>query len=284
MIPRTAQSALLPAVTERIEQDDDGEVFPYTYGYRYERRFINGEEDWVEVPLTLDDVLHPQLDDCVNQSSYHFYICSALTSVLLAQLKHTPGLLVLSDVLINWDMLGMKTHAPDIVVFRDVHTIPEDESYSRLKHGGQPVLIIEITSPSTRNLDVAAARRKRSKYIHYRRVGVSYYILIDEARRRPNQAPPFWGYRLGRRNYSALRPNAHGHLWIPPIHMALGQHEKMMAWYDANGNRILDLAEQTERAEQEWLRAEQERLRAEQAEARACAAEEELKRLKAKYE
>jgi hypothetical protein len=64
------------------EADDD----PFRYGWRLQRvRLPNGEEDVVEVPLTVEDLLDPQLEDKVPQSGPHFSAALLLAATLLSE-------------------------------------------------------------------------------------------------------------------------------------------------------------------------------------------------------
>jgi hypothetical protein len=54
----------------------------FLYGWRYVRHVSHGHEAWERVPLTEDDVLHPQLGDCVLQNHIHQSICHYLLTVL----------------------------------------------------------------------------------------------------------------------------------------------------------------------------------------------------------
>ncbi len=51
---------------------------PFRYGWRYVLRGTapNGQELWDQVPLTLDDVLHPEVGDFIVNSTAHAPIAS----------------------------------------------------------------------------------------------------------------------------------------------------------------------------------------------------------------
>lgn len=302
MVMTSLQPALLPAYVERDEANNepfDDEV-DFAYGFRYTLPG-DAEQHYPRVPLTLDDILHPREDDHVNQVLAHVLMCHELFAVLRDWLRDCSDLVVLCDGLLFLDTQETKSYGPDIAVLRDVHTIPKHEAYKPSKHGGYPLFVVEVTSNSTRHTDVSLADPERSKYLHYQRLGIPYYFIIDEARQTDDHPPAIWGYELRYGRYTELKTDSHGRFWIPPLAISLGPYETDVAWYDAEGKRILNLAEQRERAEQERARAEQERarakqaetrveqeraraeqerIRAEHAEARACALEEELKRLK----
>lgn len=291
MVTKLYRPALLPAYLEGDEApydvyDDEDD---FVYGFRYVPYGSTDGDEMGRIPLTLDDVLHPQLDDVVNQSGYHFLLCERLTNILATYLAHTPEMTVLQDVLIQLRPRKRKTFAPDSIVVRDMHTFPQDTGYRPWQHGGHPVLIIEVTSNSTRHQDVFSAKPKRNKYNHYQRLGVPYYVIIDAAARSHDEAPALWGYVLRRRVYVPMAPDEHGRLWIAPIQASLGPYSTVVTWFDANGRRLPTHTEQQELTRQERIRAEHAEARAEHAEARAeeerarvQALEEELRQLKAR--
>lgn len=320
MVTKSIQPALLPAYIEGDNADYDAydaydiydshdEIDELCYGFRYVHRIINGKDALVRVPLTLDDIMHPIEDDFVNQCLAHVLICTELFYILSDWLKNRPDLLVLYDSLTYLGSDEDRSYGPDIIVLRDVHTIPKHGAYKPSKHGGKPVLIVEVTSRSTRHVDISPSDPKRSKYLHYQRLGIPYYLVIDEAHSKGNQAPEIWGYILRHGFYSHVTPDRLGRFWIPPIQVSLGPYDTGVAWYNPQGKRILAYTEQREQTEQERARvkkerarvkqertraeeaearaeqeracAEQERSRAEQERARADALEQELKRLKA---
>src|SRR5207249_11903065 len=93
----------------------------YPYGWRYVRRPLpEGGEQIDQVPLTLDDVLHPQEGDQVTHSKHHQRICRYLVSVLEAHLANDVSAVVLDDVRVAWDVPDLKAHGPDIAVILGV--------------------------------------------------------------------------------------------------------------------------------------------------------------------
>ena len=45
---------------------------PFYYGWRYvERKLPDGSTEWEQVPLTLEDVLHPEEGDCIVNNTAH---------------------------------------------------------------------------------------------------------------------------------------------------------------------------------------------------------------------
>jgi hypothetical protein len=244
----------------------------------------NGREEWEQVPLTEEDVLHPQMDDYIVQSHRHQCICHYLYTVLRSRMKHIPGGLVLHDVGVEWGVPGIRHHAPDLAVFAGVREPPWRGKFDLKASGGRVLLAIEVTSPSTRHLDVASPLPEaRTRFRHYAQVGIPLYIVVDEARRMSTAVPlPIFGYELTEDGYQPLPLDEQGRLWVPPVGMWLGPGGGDVVWFDADGRRIWDYDE-----EQEARRSEQQarlaaEARAQEAEARAQELERKLRQVQGK--
>src|ERR1700682_4070865 len=77
----------------------------------------DGRERLDQVPLTLEDVLHPQEEDVIPENSLHEKERGDLARIFRTRLSRLRSGLVLSDCLIDWNVRGMGTHAPDISIF-----------------------------------------------------------------------------------------------------------------------------------------------------------------------
>ncbi len=248
---------------------------PYLYGFRYVFYEKNGEEAWDRVPLTLDDVLHPQLEDKVSQSDTHYLFCHYLYTILKARFSNNPTTVVMHDVPLNWGLADMGDHCPDVSVFHSVHTHYPKGVFDVKGSGGEPLLLIEVTSPSTRILDVDNERRKENKYRHYARIEVPWYLIVDAAKwKDADVAPPLMLYRLesDKKQYTQVEPDARGWLWVEAVGLFLGPYEESdlgIAWYDEEGQLLGDYkqlktqheAEAQARAAAEARAREESRLR-----------------------
>ena len=118
----------------------------FRYGYRdVQKKLPDGTVDWVRVPLTLEDVLHPRFGDVHVLTSAHNRDCRYLDSVLNAWLADDPVALVLADVGVYWDDPRLKHHSPDIAVIFGVRRRQDWESFHVKKEKVRPALIVEIT-------------------------------------------------------------------------------------------------------------------------------------------
>jgi Uma2 family endonuclease len=263
---------------------------PFPYGWRYVTIQRNGEEELLQVPLTLDDVLHPEEEDFVIQLDEHFVLCKYMYEVLNWWLRDEPQTVVLCDMLIDWNKQGIRPHAPDVTVLREVQNRPHLTSYRLRETGGSPMLVIEVTSARTRHLDVQGLRTP-NKFQHYARVGIPIYVIVDLAKveRDEEEIVPLLAYRLNEAGqYTPIQWDAQGRLWLETVGLALGYDDGEVAWFDADG-RVLhsyngvvqayEAAEQRaqtaeQRAEEARQRAEEARQRAEEEQQRAQTAEQ----------
>ncbi|NJN68761.1 MAG: hypothetical protein HC884_19695 [Chloroflexaceae bacterium] len=128
---------------------------------------------------------------------------------------------------------------------------------------------MEVTSPSTRHLDVASRRPDytKTRFLHYAWAKIPLYIIVDEARRGSRQAPRILGYELTEEGYQPLPLDGRGWLWVEPVGLWLGPVGERVAWFDEDGQEIWEYEQ-----EQEARQAAEERAQAEQ-EARQAAEE-----------
>src|SRR5689334_12394382 len=147
---------------------------PFRYGWRYVRHLRpDGVEDFEQVPLTLEDVLHPQEGDFSTHSHDHGRRNYYLLDVFGAQLADDPLAVVLHDVWIAWDIPGLGAHGPDIAVIFGVRERKNWSTFDVAREGVRPTLIIEVTSPETAAID------RSSKLEEYNLARVPLYVIID---------------------------------------------------------------------------------------------------------
>jgi len=207
----------------------------FPYGWRYvERVAPDGTVTFEQIPLTLEDVAHPQEGDQVTHSDLHQRICAYLYNVLRGLLASIPGAVVLHDVRIAWDAPDLKAHGPDLAVIFGVGEYKNWSTFDVAVEGVRPTLIIEVTSPETRAIDLMV------KLDEYDLAGVEFYVIVDVVQRRGQVAPRLLGYRRTPTVYGVLSPDAQGRLWIEPLQIWLGVQEQAVMCYDASGKPIGD--------------------------------------------
>ena len=139
------------------------------------------------------------------------------------------------------------------------------------------LFVIEITSPSTRKLDLGP------KLELYYRAGVPLYIIADAPYGGGTKPLSIIAYQAGPNGYESLKIADDGRIWLDIVDVWLGIEDGQVVCYDEDGQRIFDhqealtewLAEKT-RAEKETTRAAQEKVRADTAEARVRELEAQL--------
>ena len=259
--------ATTPTNGEILDKKD-----PYPYGWREAIRTLpDGEEVLERKPLTLEDILHPQVGDYRIHDEEHERFCNYLYNVLSARIVDEPNAVVLHDVRVAWALPDLRAHGPDISVIFDLRRHVNWSTFSEEEEETKPSLIIEIVSPSTRSVDVI------KKVDHYARVGVPNYIIVDRFERRGVMVRGLVGYRLTSDGYEELSPNVDGWLWLEPINLWLGLAGEDLVCYDESGEAILDYVGVTE------ARVEAEARAVEETQARATA-EERIRQLEAELQ
>ncbi|MDM8529405.1 Uma2 family endonuclease, partial [Anaerolineales bacterium HSG24] len=100
--------------------------------------------------------------------------------------------------------------------------------------GTKPSLIVEVTSPKTRNVDL------ENKYTEYAQAGVTYYLIVDTPKPNDLHSRRVLGYELKGTSYVVLPSNNQGWFWLPPLHLWLGLQGTNVCCYDSNGQAIGD--------------------------------------------
>ena len=158
--------------------DTPPDTDPFRYGWRLVPRPTPDDPYNLEqVPLTLEDVLHPETGDFIVHSDRHETDRMYLTAVLRARLEPAGVAIVLSDVRIAWDLPDVRPHGPDVMVIPGVAERQDWSTFDVAVEGARPALIIEITSPETRVNDL------KRKAVHYARAGVAQYVIVDDTGR-----------------------------------------------------------------------------------------------------
>ena len=232
---------------------------PFRYGWRYVRRPTPDDPDHLEpVPLTLEDVLHPEEGDFIVHSDRHETDRMYLTAVLRARLEAHGRAIVLSDVRVAWNVPDLRPHGPDVMVIPGLRERRDWSTFDVAEEGVRPALIIEITSPETRENDVVW------KVAHYARAGVAQYVIVDNIGRRGERQLRFLDYRLVGDTYRLQPPDERGWVYLELADLWVGVEGDHVVCYADDGTAFGDYATVVQQAAE--------------AEARARAAEEQAQR------
>lgn len=158
------------------KQAADQEPDEFRYGWRYVKDAQTGE--LVEVPLTLEDVLHPQEGDVIPERIGHNDDRDYLTRAFRTRDVGPPVVQVTSDLLIDFGVPGVRPVSPDVGIIVGLREQPPPSTGTlRLaKTGGTCRLVVEVVSPDKRDNDVV------KKVALYHEVKVPQYVIIDQQR------------------------------------------------------------------------------------------------------
>jgi hypothetical protein len=246
---------------------------PFRYGWRYVRiTRPDGTQDLDRTPLTLEDVLHPEVGDIIVQSDPHDSDRAYLKAVSKARLEGDRAAAVLSDCQVDFNIRGVKPLCPDLAVFLGVRRQTAWSIFDVAAEGARPALVGEVTSPETRTNDIGI------KVDHYRRARVPWYVIADVTMEQGDQRRiELILYRLLGRRYRREPADERGRVWLEPLNLWLGQardaHGGFMrlACYDpATGAEIGDYTA-ISRALEDEARARRRAERRARSEARARA-------------
>ena len=209
---------------------------PFFYGWRYVwNKDENGDMQYVQQPLTAEDVLHPEEDDFIMNHIGHDTDVDYLRDVLARISAARKKTRVLREVRIDWGVPGVKVHGPDVVFFTNVQAYETRSlgTYRPKDVEAAPLLVIEVTSPSTRSGDLNA------KVSHYYKAGVPFYAIVDYLPETDMAHAVVLGYRASAEGYVCLPLDERGRLWIEPLGFWLAWEHGRTVCYDEKGDRIL---------------------------------------------
>lgn len=236
------------------------------------QRWVEGPEgrvELLELPLTRELFLDPQLGDTMVQGEWHDITAVEIAGLLRNHFRQQADVRVFHDMK-HYLLPRRPAPAPDVSVIRGLRPRRRRSTFRVKREGVRPSLVIEVVSPSpeTRKSDLI------DKVELYEAAGIPEYLIVDS----PNQVTglPFklLGYRLdaaGR--YQSMKPDAEGRflsettgIWF----QVSPDGQRIFLFEDSTGRRLLNLTEQEERA----LRAEAKAAR--EAAARRAAEEKAL--------
>ncbi|MGB9754426.1 Uma2 family endonuclease [Roseiflexus castenholzii] len=273
------QTTIPVAPSDAAPADD-----PFRYGWRFVPRPTPDDPNHLEqVPLTLEDVLHPEVGDFIVHNDRHETDRMYLTEVLRMRLEESGAAIVLTDVRIAWDVPDLRPHGPDVTVIPGMQERQNWSTFEVAVEGARPALIIEITSPETRENDL------ERKVEHYARAGVAQYVIVDDVSRgRRERRLRLLDYWLEGGAYRLHPPDTAGRVHLIVANLWLGIEQDHVVCYDEHGvpfgdyaTVVRQAAEAIARAQREAERAQREAERAQreaqarEAEARARQAAEE---------
>jgi len=230
----------------------------------------NGRAEWQRIPLTLEDVLHPQEGDVHLLSDPHADDCTYSRTVLKDRYAGDQSVAILSDCGIYWDIPRLKHHSPDLAVIFGVKRRKGWRTFHVKTEKVRPALIIEVTSPNTRVNDV------ETKVKQYAQARVPHYVIVDADEEQEPRRLTLLAYRLKGAAYERVQPDEKGRVWLEPVGLWLAVKVNpdtagdCMAFVDpVTGSEIGDYTAIRRARDEAQAHATQAEARATQAEARA---------------
>lgn len=226
--------ASLPPPTPLAAED------PFHFGWRYiEETGSDGTVVVVRVPLTENDVLHPQEGDFIMNTPLHNRICAYMRFGMHARFPGRADVVALGDTRIDWGVVEGLVHGPDNCLLEGVRPgwDPTEGTFRIAKNGGRPLLVVEVTSPATRANDFAHKMRE------YFRVGIPLYVIVDLPWQDEPPTIDLYGFKAGPRQFEALPLNDQGRLWLEPVGLWLIADGLEVYLEDAAGQRVPDYTE-----------------------------------------
>jgi Uma2 family endonuclease len=242
----------------------------------------DGELDLLELPLTPELFLDPELDDKMVQGEWHDLTGGEMAAILRSWFKTQPGAVRVFHDLKHLFGPGLYAPSPDVSVVHGLRDPTPLDSLDVQKEGVRPSLVIEVVSPlSTRVRETDLDKKVKL----YQSVGIPEYLIVDTStRKRAARRYTLLGYRLdaiGR--YRPIQPDAEGRLLSETtgVLFQIGRTgDRVFLFEAATGRRLLNLDEQAERAAREAERADREVEARKAAEAESAHLREEIERLR----
>ncbi len=206
-------------------QHDDADRF--RYGRRYVKRVLpDGREVLDIVPLTLEDVLHPQEGDEISERPRQRKDSEYLAPIFRQRIRRVPGGHLTDDCIVEWSA-GLPRHAPDFAAFKGLTKEPSDDVgvFKVKEHSAKCLFALEIVSPLTRTNDVDA------KLEEYHQARVPLYVLIDqEVEGGPRR---LLAYRWKSDGYQPVKLDPQGRAAIKELGLLLGIRDDRAVAFDA---------------------------------------------------
>ncbi len=223
--------------------------YPFDIGYRY----VKDGQEWVQIPLTEEDFLHPEEEDQFLCTDAHSVTVTYLRQAIEIANQHRFTLRVFSDHRTDWEEPDIRPMRPDVAVYDHFEgewnshegTLPVHEMEA------VPLLVIEVTSPSTRNVDLG---RKPPLYDDAK---VPYFLIFDFYSSGLNEfVPELLAFRRTKRGYVRMKADADLGVWVPSVEMWFRFEGETVVAFNAKKERILTGVALAQRLDEETKRAD----------------------------
>lgn len=237
-------------------------------------RKAGGEIEIVQIPLTAEEVLHPEEDYIMPDPLFQDLISAAISEMLRSHCTD-PHTLIPRNLLIKWDDPALRKHAPDVCVIPNVRNPHTNwTTFYVAQEGTRPSLIIEVVSASSKEHD------RVTKVEHYARAKVQEYVYIDYWTRKGQMVWEIAGFRLHGDHYLPMLPDEDGAIYCETVGVRMGVEDGRV-WMEnyETGERLLTNAEAQAARRTAEAQVEAEAAARQAAEARIAELEAQLKAL-----
>ena len=218
---------------------------PFRYGWRYIKEIQpDGEVEPKQVPLTLEDVLFPEMGDFIVHTVGHASDLIYLANVFRARLVSDPEAVVLHDCRTDWNLPGVRPPGPDLSVFFGLSRYTDWATFDVAMEHARPALVVEVTSPDTRKNDLGPKRD------FYHRAAVPLYVIADVDENEHERHVELIGLRHAPGKYERIAPDSRGWLWLEPVRLWLGvtkdprgDFDRLACFDPESGEELGDYAE-----------------------------------------
>lgn len=211
---------------------------PFRHGERHvPRNLADGTVVYDVVPLRQEDLLFPEEWDRHAITEGHRRDCVYLQNVFQRQIQGVEGAKLLGDLRVDWSHPVIRPMGPDVVVAFGVRRLKDWATFNVAAEGATIELIVEVTSPDTRENDLVIKRDL------YYQVGVSHYAVVDRHERRGSVDVSVLAFRRGQRAFEEIPKNDRGHYWLEPVKVWLGVEGDRAVCYLPDGTPAPDYAD-----------------------------------------
>jgi Uma2 family endonuclease len=227
----------------------------------------DGTTEYIKIPLTAAEFLHPQEGYRLPNSTFHDNIAGNAKDILTRRYAKTSDVGVFRDLSVEWDISDLGDHCPDtFVVFGLSNRERNRSKFIVADEGVRPCLIIEVVSPRYRKQD------RETKVVEYTRARVQEYVIIDQRTYRGQVLEEVLGYRLVGGFYQPITPDEEGRILCDTVGVWIGLKDGQLVMEDAETGEQLKTSLELE-ADNQALEAENQALEAEKAQAQQQASE-----------
>lgn len=205
------------------------------------------------VPLTSEEFLHPKQGYHLPNSTFHDDIAGTLKELLTRRYVSDDTVGVFRDLLIKWDIPGLKDNCPDTFVAFGIDRKSDNRTeFWVAEEGTRPAFVLEVVSPRYRKED------REIKVMQYARAQVQEYVIIDRRKQRKQVVDEILGYRLVEGNYQPISPDEEGRILCQTLGVWMSFQDGGVVLEDAQTGERLQTPAELEAVNQELATSNQE--------------------------